>query len=322
VGETVGYRVEKNVMVPMRDGVTLCTDLFLPDGPPGPALVIRMGYSKEMFEKLPLSLIPNVLSMVEAGYAVVYQECRGTYGSNGDFRPFADDADDGFDAVEWTAAQPWCDGTVGGYGMSYHGITQWAAASRRPAAFKAIAPTAATTDFYLAPWYSPGGAVSWGMALGWVAAQIVTQGQYAFEHGKGDLAPLVEAGSVMFDLEPHLRRFPITDQPVLDKHAPWWKEWWKHPTHDDFWKDIAPGEHLGEMTNPALHIVGWFDFFAPETTRAFTRMRAAAATPEAREGQRLIVGPCDHTYQDAMYRDREFGLMSGAFERIRGDPAG
>jgi predicted acyl esterase len=76
------------------------------------------------------------------------------------------------------------------------------------------------------------------------------------------------------------------------------------------------------MTNPALHIVGWFDFFAPETTRAFTRMRAAAATPEAREGQRLIVGPCDHTYQDAMYRDREFGLMSGAFERIRGDPAG
>ncbi|ABW12636.1 X-Pro dipeptidyl-peptidase domain protein [Parafrankia sp. EAN1pec] len=308
----MSYRVEKNVMVPMRDDVTLCTDLFLPEGGPAPALIIRMGYSKEMFEKLSLPLIPNVLSLVEAGYAIVYQECRGTYGSGGVFRPLVDDPDDGVDTLEWTVKQPWCDGNVGSYGLSYHGMTQWATASQAPSGLKAMAVAASTTDLFRAPWYSDGGAVSWQMTLGWVAAQIVTLGQYALERGTGDLEPLVDAGAMMLDLEPHLRKLPITDQPALNKHAPWWKEWWEHPTRDEFWTGLATAEHTRDMTTPALHIVGWFDFFAPEATRAYTRMRAQAATPQAREGQRLIVGPWDHTYQDAAYRSREFGQLAGA----------
>jgi putative CocE/NonD family hydrolase len=271
-----------------------------------------MGYSKEMFEKLSLPLIPNVLALVEAGYAVVYQECRGCYGSAGDYRPMVDDPDDGVDTLEWTLKQPWCDGNVGSYGLSYHGMTQWATASRAPEGLRAMAIAASTTDLYRAPWYSDGGAVSWHLVLGWVAAQVTTRGQYALEHGTGDFEPLIDAGSMMLDLEPHLRKLPISDQPALDKHAPWWKEWLAHPSRDDYWRGIATAEHTAQMTTPALQIVGWFDFFVPEATRSFARMQAQAATPEAREGQRLIIGPWDHTYQDAAYRSHEFGQLAGA----------
>jgi putative CocE/NonD family hydrolase len=111
------------------------------------------------------------------------------------------------------------------------------------------------------------------------------------------------------DLESHLGKLPISDQPVLDEYSPWWKDWLQHPDRDSYWSDIAPAEHFRDMTTPALQIVGWFDFFVHESTRAFTRMRSEAATEEARLGQRLIIGPWDHLYQEGRYRDRSFGLM-------------
>ena len=311
----MGFRVDKDVMVPMRDGVTLATDLFLPDGvaeTPVPALLVRSAYDKNMFEKLGMLLLPSTLAFAEAGYAVVWQNCRGTFGSNGAYRPHADDAADGADTVEWIIRQPWCDGNVGSFGLSYFGFTQWATASQHPAGLKAIAPTATTTDLFRAPWYSPGGAVSWGLTLGWTTNQTLMLALHALQHGQGDLTALMEVAAMSTDIDPHLARLPITDQPILDKYSPWWQDWLEHPSRDAFWTDIAACEHLGVITTPALHVVGWFDFFAPETTRAYTRMRAEAATPEAREGQRLIIGPWDHTYQEAIYRDRAFGLEGSA----------
>ena len=84
----MSFTVEKDIMVPMRDGVRLATDAWVPaGGAPGPVLLVRLPYSKDMIEPVRLRLAPNLFALIEAGYAVVYQDCRGTFRSGGEFTP-------------------------------------------------------------------------------------------------------------------------------------------------------------------------------------------------------------------------------------------
>jgi len=102
----MGFRVERHVMVPMRDGVTLATDAWIPDGRPAPAILVRNPYSKDNPAGLVTSLLPNALTLLDAGYAVVWQDCRGTFGSGGEFDPMLREADDGVDTIAWLRVQP------------------------------------------------------------------------------------------------------------------------------------------------------------------------------------------------------------------------
>src|SRR5262249_13954523 len=154
---------------------------------------------------------------------------------------------------------------------------------QNPAGLKAIAPSATSADYYRAPWYGPGGALSWSTAWTWVTNMTLSFEQYALHGGKGDSSVLMEAGALFPEPEAHLGKLPISDQPTLNEHSPWWKQWLDHPGRDRFWSDLAPGELFDEMTTPALHVVGWFDFFVQETTRSFIQLRTRAATPEARQ---------------------------------------
>ena len=307
--ETVGFRVEKDVMVPMRDGVPLATDLWIPDGRPSPTLLVRVPYGKDVVlgGGLPSSFTPSILAFLEAGYAVAWQDCRGTFRSGGEFTPHADDPADGARTVAWLRDQPWCDGNIGGYGFSYLGFVQWASASQSPAGLKAIAPAVTSTDYYLTPWYSEGGALSWHTMWTWTTLMTLNAGQRALGAGTADLNLLMELVGLMADPLPHLASLPITDQPLLNKHSPWWLDWPRHPARDQFWRDLAVAERPGEVTVPALNVGGWFDLFIGSTTRTFTQMRAEAGSELARAGQRLIIGPWDHLNQDGIYHDRQFG---------------
>ena len=130
----LGIIEEKDVDVPMRDGVVLRANVFRPDSQGEfPAILLRTPYRKP---------VGGYERYVRAGYAVVTQDSRGRYASDGDYIPFTEehtgDAEDGYDSVEWVAGQSWCTGKVGLYGPSYVGATQWlAAASRRPVSFSA-----------------------------------------------------------------------------------------------------------------------------------------------------------------------------------------
>lgn len=140
----MGMVVDKHVMVPMRDGVRLATDVYRPDGPGRfPVLLNRLPYNKELFSLVNFSF--DVARGVQAGYAVVVQDTRGRFASEGTFDPFVHEADDGADTVAWAASQPWSTGAVGMVGGSYFGATQWTAASAAPEALRAIAPFV-TTD--------------------------------------------------------------------------------------------------------------------------------------------------------------------------------
>ena len=121
--------IDKNIQVPMRDGINLATDVYRPDDPgPFPTLLTRLPYNKE----LPglLNFCFDVQRAAQAGYAVVVQDTRGRFASEGEFNPFFDEAADGADAVAWAASQPWSTGQVGMTGGSYFGATQWLAASQ------------------------------------------------------------------------------------------------------------------------------------------------------------------------------------------------
>src|ERR1700722_13814913 len=137
------YTVRKDVMVPMRDGVELATDTWIPSGTPAPTLLVRLPYGKDLPALLAYGLVPNVFALVEAGYAVVYQDCRGTFRSGGEFVPMLNEPNDGADTVAWLVRQPWCDGNIGSYGPSYLGIEQRGSVSAGEAV-KAIAAAATT----------------------------------------------------------------------------------------------------------------------------------------------------------------------------------
>jgi len=176
--------VRKDVMVPMRDGVELATDTWIPAQTPAPTLLVRLPYGKDLPQILAYGLVPNVFALIEAGYAVVYQDCRGTFRSGGEFVPMLNEPNDGADTVDWLLAQSWCDGNIGTYGPSYLGFVQWASAASGK--LKAIAPAVTTTDYYTAPWYSDGGAMSWHTVQSWTATMAMVETLRQVSRGTGD----------------------------------------------------------------------------------------------------------------------------------------
>ena len=162
-------KIETNVAVPMRDGTILYADIYRPEGPgPYPVLLQRTPYDKT----LPLSL--NMLDPLKAakrGYAVVIQDTRGRYTSEGEFYAFRDDIDDGYDSVEWAASQPWSLGKVGMYGNSYVGGTQWQAAKACPPHLNAIAPRVTASNYHEG-WTYQGGAFALGFNVSWTLGNL------------------------------------------------------------------------------------------------------------------------------------------------------
>ena len=155
--------VERGVHVPMRDGTTLATDVYRPDTDRRlPVLLERTPYDRSY---VPIAGLDTV-ALVEAGYVIVSQDCRGRFGSEGRFTPFVDEAADGADAIAWCAAQPWSNGRVGMIGGSYVGATQWLPAGERPPALRAIAPYVTASDYHEG-WVYQGGAFQLGFSLRW-----------------------------------------------------------------------------------------------------------------------------------------------------------
>ncbi len=131
------FVIEKDLPVPMRDGVVLRADVWRPAASGQfPVLVYRTPYDKR---RAPESYT-TFRRAVERGYAVVIQDVRGRYASGGEFVPYRHEGRDGYDTIEWAARQPWSNGSVGTFGLSYPGAVQWLAAVERPLHLKAMVP--------------------------------------------------------------------------------------------------------------------------------------------------------------------------------------
>ena len=279
-------RVERDVAVPMRDGTVLHADLYLPPGDePAPAVVSRTPYDRSFNLTPPAGLDPE--RATAAGIATVVQDVRGQYGSEGDFYPFRSEGSDGFDTVEWVAAQPWCDGAVGMVGRSYTAATQWLAAAERPPHLRAIVPVVVGSDPYHG-WVYQGGAFQLGFNLFWVH--------------------LMTSGRKKVALEEQYEHLPLTDPPLLDDSpaGPFYRDWLAHPTDDDYWRSIAINGRYGRVEVPALNVGGWYDIFLRGTLENYARLRAEGGSEEARASTRLLVGPYAHGSTYGAYPDHGF----------------
>ncbi len=294
--------IEKNLQVAMRDGVTLASDVYRPanDGP-HPVVLMRLPYNKE--QPVLLFLAGDILRIAQAGYAVVVQDCRGTFQSGGEFDPYFQEASDGVDTIAWAAAQPWSSGVVGMMGASYYGATQLLAAIEDPPALKAIAPFI-TTDQYYEKWTYQGGAFQLGFILQWATATFGV-GEVVRRLGNGqatgaDVGAAIEAGDDVADRYWHL---PLTDLPELADLAPYVGDWIAHPDYDDYWREIAPCERYENITVPALNFGGWYDLFLGGTLANYQAMKSRTA-------QKLVIGPWVHGYNGGVFAERNFGLMA------------
>lgn len=150
----IAILLEKHILVPMRDGVLLATDVYRLDGaPPAPVLLARTPYNKE---HAVAGETFNILRAIQAGYVVVIQDVRGQFASEGEFNPQFQEREDGVDTIAWAAAQPWSSGIVGTFGGSYLGCTQWLAAREQPEALRAMAPMVTPSDMYEGESYQGG----------------------------------------------------------------------------------------------------------------------------------------------------------------------
>ncbi len=267
-----------DILTPMRDGVQLAMDTIRPDAPgPFPVILIRSPYNKVRDQSSPF-----VANLVRRGYAVAMQDGRGRFNSDGQFDPYRHEHEDGFDTVEWLAKQPWCDGNVGMIGGSYVGQTQWFAASHAPAALKAIVPTVSPPGhpFMNEPFY--GGSL------------ILALPEWMFFMGRRSFQVSGLTG-VLSEHQPYFEALPLSKlEEMAGTSSPWWKRWLEHPEFDAFWAACGYEQYWPKMKVPALNITGWWDMNFLGAPRNFVGMRQHAATAEAREGQRLVIGPWPH----------------------------
>jgi putative CocE/NonD family hydrolase len=307
------FVVEVDVLVPMRDGIALATNVWRPEGPgPFPVLLVRTPYGKDDAGTYGNPKLPDVFAFVEAGYAVVAQDVRGTSRSPGPFVPHANEGRDGADTLAWLAGQPWCDGAVGMWGGSYMGFAQWQAAVHGGPALRAIAPVMTSADPYAAPWYSPGGAVSQDAVLTWGTLSALRNLRRGLAGGHGDPG---DAHALLSGLsDPRLLHdpLPVADRGAVTRHLPWVGQVLDHPERDTFWREVASIDHCGDIAVPALHVGGWYDVFVGETVRSYTTMRRHGGSAAARDGQRLVIGPWCHADGADLgtFPDRSFGLHS------------
>ena len=305
--------IEQNIMVPMRDGIRLATDVFRPaqEGQ-YPVLLTRVPYNKDLRspfdpdKRMFLELSLDVARVVAAGYVIAIQDTRGRYASEGEFNPMADEAADGADAVAWAAGQPWSSGQVGMFGESYQGLTQWLAAREQPEALRAIAPMHAPyvhTTLYT--YY--GGAFQTATFLEWTLTQgAMGEVQRRVAQGRAsqaELDALVQAGQ---NLETAFERLPLTDQPLLEGVAPYYFEWLTDPEGQAAQYIDGQCTLYPRITVPALIIGGWYDYFLPTTLAHYQQVKQQGGSALARR-PRLIVGPWTHIDFPGMFAERDYG---------------
>ena len=290
---------ERNVMVPMRDGTRLATDVFRPDAPGRfPALVNRGPYGKDDYVASPDH---SVWFFPTHGYVVLSQDCRARFQSEGDYyNPLFQEVADGYDTVEWAARQPWCNGRVGTTGQSYLGATQYTLATNNPLPphLQAMAPVSASSDFHQSWVYHTGGAMEWG----WMVPYAIHKGRNTLERlGRADLLAqmdeyVLEPGNFGRPLKDEwFRHLPLKDWiGRLQETAPYFREYFEQELDGPYWWRLNLLRNLAGIKIPLFHVSSWYDIFLEGALNAYTAITEQGGSDLARRNQKLLVGPWAH----------------------------
>ncbi len=264
-----------------RDRVRLDADIYRPDAEDEfPVLLMRQPYGRAIASTV---VYAHPTWYAAHGYIVVIQDVRGRGTSQGEFKLFVHETQDGEDTVNWASTLPGSTGQVGMYGFSYQGMTQLYAAAAKPPALKTICPAMIGYDLYT-DWVYEGGAFCLQANLGW-AVQLAAE----TARRQGDT-------TAYYTLYAAAQNLPLYDSvpnlnECLRKFAPnaFYHEWLEHSKPDEYWKHLSPKCHLQDVDLPMFHIGGWFDIYMRGTLHCYKDFSTRSAYR-----QQLLVGPWAH----------------------------
>ncbi|MEA2684123.1 MAG: uncharacterized protein QOK05_2451 [Chloroflexota bacterium] len=300
--------IERGVPAAMRDGCVLVADLYRPDDSQRhPVLLQRTPYDRTLVSNSASDADPVKLAL--AGYAVVVQDVRGRFDSEGEFVTYENEAVDGHDTVQWAAEQPWSNGDVGMFGLSYMAQCCLLAASQRPAALRAIAILESPDSTTGGDRYR-GGALSLGLLASWATQTIVPTG--VLRAARTDPSRYAEIPSVIDDidnLDEHMRRLPLSPFPPIDDRGVDPTRNFDRTVEYAFFPPIPRFDPV-DITVPTLVIAGWNDVFLQPDLDLFNSLRENGATEDVRRLSRLIVGPWAHGTPTSVVGTTDYGFRA------------
>ena len=276
--ETYDIAVERDLKMPMPDGVVLLADHYTPrGGGQRPTILLRSPYGRTGLFGL-LFARP----FAERGFQVLIQSCRGTFGSGGEFNPFRNEREDGLATLAWLKQQAWFSGEMGTVGPSYLGFVQWALAAEAGPALKAMVPQITASEVRSLIYAVE--SFDLDTLLNWV---------YIVSHQEDSpLAAFVSQARADDILRNPLKHLPLreTDALAVGKSVSFFQDWLKHNEPGDaWWKPVDFSQTVAKVTAPVHLIGGWYDIFLPYQMTDYTRLRQAGCQPY------LTIGPWAHT---------------------------
>ncbi len=302
------YFVEENVPVPMRDGVVLRADVRRPSAAGRyPVLLFRTPYDKNEGDPDNESTFDEA---VRRGYAMVIQDVRGRYASEGEFVAYENEGNDGYDTIEWAAKQPWSDGRVGTFGLSYPGAVQWLAAIRNPPHLKAMVPAMCFSE--IGPRFIYFGGVFESAWAGWSYKYMSPDTRKR----KGLKGPktVEEAGREWERLggdDAIAGWLPSLQMPYLKDTEPYHYTWQEHPPYDPWWEWGNLRDRYTNVKAAVLNLSGWYD--EPYGTEGAINNYLGLRRSRTREKDprtRLLIGPWIHgadATKSSSSGERKFG---------------
>ena len=303
--QTPDVIVARDVMVPMRDGVRLATDLYFP----GEVADRRTGALPAVLSRTPYNKTGGADAasfFARRGYMAAVQDCRGRYGSEGVFFPFVDDPEDGFDTIEWIADHPSCDGKVGMYGCSYDAWVQFHAATQNPPSLATMIPFEGPINAYH---YSmrEGGALHLGL-LNWAVRMSTTSQEARANPAIAEaIRPMSGDGPQFLEWASRIpwRRgqTPLAVVPQYEDAV--FRLYFENNDYTEFWRQpgLAMDEYFDAFPDmPMLWMVGWFDWYPRTIIDGFQKMVSMG-----RGNQHLLVGPWTHGNCEPSCGDVHFG---------------
>ena len=287
---------------PMRDGVKLATEVYLPASPGKyPVIMTRTPYNRRYAATGSNCDNTRLIGLARRGYVGLNQDVRGRYRSEGVFDPFRQEKDDGFDAVEWAAVQPWSNGKVGIFGGSYVGVTTWQATVAAPPHLVTAVGSITASDYH-DNWAYVNGAFDLHLNMGWTVNFLAADGYRRTLAGSGLSVEEMDrrVSNWIADAQRDLLTewvwtLPLRNFSKLQTIAPYYYDWLNHPDFDAFWEKASLEHQYAQVKIPTLNYAGWYDVFGVGSIRNFLGARAHGATAEARTGTKLVMTCCGHT---------------------------
>ncbi|MFN0154915.1 MAG: CocE/NonD family hydrolase [Gaiella sp.] len=268
---TRDVRLLHDQRVPMRDGITLSADVYLPLREQGLPTIVQWTPYESTRERF----VSWGVWFARRGYAAVVVDVRGRYESEGTFTAWTHDGQDAYDTVTWSAGEQWSNGRIGTWGRSYGGLVQWQLAHLQHPNVACIAPQVIHDDYF---WdgYWTGGAFQLALTLG--AAALWTS---ALSLITGPSARDVVLNDRVFG---HLPLIDL-DEVAIGRRVDYWRLWWEHQVNDDYWQAFRHRPEL--VTVPIFQQGGWFDPYSGSHLRSF-------AAIGDRIPNRVLIGPWSH----------------------------